>query len=254
MGYMWSDDLTLHVSTSTDMTGDGGSNISLLALYSLGKESKKPEPSPVKVIHKEPDSTPQEAKSAEPKSITPVVATSAATTATQATQATQAALAPLVLPSATMPTTITNIKKADKNIWLECTKVIVGWDKEIMKCQEISEEIAMQVKPVDINKELSQTSGWLSTKNQKHFTVDISSHPSTNQDAIAQDLQKSRISFKEPSFLHRTSKKRVAIAVGDFATRDEAFKFLNSLRFVTDKSAKNIRTFGGIANKSISTQ
>jgi hypothetical protein len=40
MGYMWSDALTLHVSTSTDMTGDGGSSISMLLLYTLGKDSK----------------------------------------------------------------------------------------------------------------------------------------------------------------------------------------------------------------------
>ncbi len=40
MGYMWSDATTIHVSTSTDMTGDGGSNISLLWIYALGKESK----------------------------------------------------------------------------------------------------------------------------------------------------------------------------------------------------------------------
>jgi hypothetical protein len=40
MGYMWSDALTLHVSTSTDMTGDGGSSISMILLYTLGKDSK----------------------------------------------------------------------------------------------------------------------------------------------------------------------------------------------------------------------
>ena len=33
VGYMWSDETTLHVSTSTDMTGDGGSTVSMMLLY-----------------------------------------------------------------------------------------------------------------------------------------------------------------------------------------------------------------------------
>lgn len=229
MGYMWSDALTFHVSTSTDMTGDGGSSISMLALYTLGKEMKRSGSA---------SATPSQEVRNE----------------SNTTKATTPPLPPIISnpPKPTPPIIPMSYVYEGKTLYLECTKVAIGWEKEVLKCSSIdANQTAIQSRqPLSMPEELAQASKWIQTQNPTHYTLEISIDSLQNSTKLLDDLAKTRFSYAhQPSFLHRLSKKRGAVALGVFATRSEALDYLNTLPFVTNKNNSLLRTFGGLTKE-----
>jgi hypothetical protein len=226
MGYMWSNDLTFHVSTSTDMTGDGGSSISLLALYTLGKEIKQSASTLSSA------SSPKDLN-APPVPKTPIIAT------------------PITpIPVVSSPKTVMTQTIGGKTLWLECTKISSGWDKEILKCENIDENKTLSSIPLKtISDELSLGKQWITTQNPNHYTVEISIHSLADASLLLDHLAKTRFSYPQPSHLHSLTQKRAAVALGSFGTRSDALNFLNMLPFVTNKNNSFLRTFGGLTKE-----
>ncbi len=229
MGYMWSNALTFHVSTSTDMTGDGGSSISLLALYTLGKEQRVPLVSP---------STPHEVNITAPQ-----------------TQTTPVIPSPIITPPVatlkTAPTTIIPQTFHGQTVWLNCKRLAQGWSEETLECQPLA--------PKDINaskgaigtfeQELAQGESWIQSQNPNNYTIEISIQNILSKKLLLNHLSKTRFSFSQESYLHRLNKNKLGIILGVFKSRKEAIDFLDTLPLVTHISTKSLRTFRGLSRE-----
>lgn len=229
MGYMWSNALTFHVSTSTDMTGDGGSSVSLLALYTMGKEQRTPLASSSNV---------QEANVTTPKAqTTQVIASPIVASPATAPKATQAILVPQTLGGQT--------------VWLNCKRLVQGWSEETLECQPLDpKEINTSKGAIGtFEQELTQGESWIKSQNPHNYTIEISIQNSQAHALLLNHLSKTRFSFSEESHLHRLHKNKSGITMGVFKSREKAIAFLNTLPLVTHTSTKSLRTFRGLSRE-----
>jgi hypothetical protein len=241
VGYMWNNNLTFHVSTSTDMTGDGGSSISMMGIYSLGDRKRKNEDSIISdELRIKPTIAPKEAEAKDPlsssyvPSVTPVIP---ARTESKPQQEASLEMGQITIPA------IVDKKK----VFLSCVQVAYGWNETQLECHEIDHTIS--ITPLgSFQDEIIEGKQWIRAQNPKHYTIEISLQNRTQESLLLDHLKKTRFSYSHPSHVHLLPNHMAAVALGSFETRQEALSFLQTLPFVTNKSNSLLRTFGGLSH------
>jgi hypothetical protein len=243
VGYMWSDNLTLHLSTSTDMTGAGGSSISMMGIYSLGDRKRKNDDSQMSdELRAKPTIAPKEPEGKDPISSSYVAPTSTIPTPKGELEA-QTPPPQTEIPSGQFTMAMTS--NAKKTL-LSCTQVANGWNESQLECHEIDQTISTA--PLGtFQSELAEGKNWITHQNPSHYTVEISIQNRKEQSLLMDHLRKTRFSYSHPSHLHSLPDHMAAIALGSFQARQEALDFLYSLPFVTHKSNSLLRTFDGLS-------
>lgn len=241
VGYMWNEKLTLHVSTGTDMTGDGGSSISIMGIYTLGdKKRKSNETHITDELRLKPSI---ETKTSEAKD--PYIPT----------------LKPEKLPSyeskpletvtspsdQSIPITIPYSTSNQKKILLSCKQIAQGWNETQMECHEI-DSVSRVSQLGTFEEEIKAGQEWIQAQNPSHYTIEISIQNQKQKALLLEHLQKTRVTYSQyPSHLHPLASESFAVAMGSFSNREEALKMLETLPFVTKKSSKLLRTFRGLS-------